>query len=167
VWWCVVRSGRRTPGPSCFRRSTLARHATAKRFIRRQFCEEACEKGPFRAPHAALPSAASVVALLAFCLASGAKGLNLRRQVKAASATSLVVACSPPRSRTPGMRAHSSASSQGAASRVPSPTGKPSQPRPPLRARRARGAARGYGIVSVVGSWSLAAVWVLLSSVFG
>jgi len=79
----VVRSGRRTPGPSCFRRSDLARHATAGRFIRREFCEEACEKWPFRTPDAAaLPSAMSVVALLAFCLASGAKGVNLGRQLK-------------------------------------------------------------------------------------
>ena len=54
----------------------------AGRFIRREFCEEACEKGPFRAPDAALSSVVSVVALLAFCLASGAKGVNLGRQLK-------------------------------------------------------------------------------------
>ena len=52
-------------------------HATAGRFIRREFCEEACEKGPFRAPDAALSSAVSVVALLAFCLTSGTKGVKL------------------------------------------------------------------------------------------
>ena len=45
--------------------------------IRREFCEEACEKGPFRAPDAALSSAVSVVALLAFCLTSGTKGVKL------------------------------------------------------------------------------------------
>ena len=78
AWWGgLVRSGRRTPGPSCFRRSDLARHATAGQFIRHEFCKEVCEKGLFRAPDAALSSAVSVVALLAFCLTSGTKGVRL------------------------------------------------------------------------------------------
>src|SRR5215216_4261816 len=117
VAWSVA--GCRTPGPSCFRQSALARHAAVGRFIRREFCEEACEKGPFRAPDAALSSAVSVVALIAFCLTSGTKGVKLPAYVH------------------------------------------------PLRARRACGTARGYGVVPVVRSWPIAAVWVLLSSFFG
>ena len=42
---------------------------------------------------------------------------------EAAGATSPMIACSTPRSRTPGMRARSSGHSQGTASRVLSPTG--------------------------------------------
>jgi hypothetical protein len=83
AWWGgLVRSGRRTPGPSCFRRSDLARHATVGRFIRREFCEEACEKGP--SVRWTLPCLRRCRSSpwLAFGLVSGAKGLNPRRQVK-------------------------------------------------------------------------------------
>ena len=80
-------------------------------------------EGAFSALDAALPSAVSVVALLAFGLVSGAKGLNPRRQVKLPALLLRMIACSTPRSRTPGMRARSSGHSQGTASRVLSPTG--------------------------------------------
>lgn len=41
-------------------------------FTRREFCREACEKGPFGAPDAALHSALPVVVLFALHLTSGA-----------------------------------------------------------------------------------------------
>ena len=42
-----------------------------RRPTRRELCEEACEKGPFGEPDAALHSAPPAVLLLAFCLTSG------------------------------------------------------------------------------------------------
>lgn len=47
-------------------------------FGRREFCEEACEKGPFGEPDAALHSALPVAALLAFYAASGVRGRDTR-----------------------------------------------------------------------------------------
>lgn len=47
-------------------------------FTRREFCREACEKGPFGAPDAALHSALPVAALLALHLTSGAGGSRAR-----------------------------------------------------------------------------------------
>jgi hypothetical protein len=47
-------------------------------FTRREFCQEACEKGPFGAPDAALHSALPVVTLLTLQLASGARGNRAR-----------------------------------------------------------------------------------------
>lgn len=47
-------------------------------FTRRELCVEACEKGPFGAPDAALHSALPVAALLALHPAFGAKGRRAR-----------------------------------------------------------------------------------------
>ena len=47
-------------------------------FGRREFCEEACEKGPFGGPDAALHSALPVAALLALYVAPGMRGRDGR-----------------------------------------------------------------------------------------